>query len=99
MHTSLFVVILKYVVSLEEIDAHRPSHLNFLDHYYSQGIFIVSGRQVPTTGGIILAKCKTKQDLEQILKNDPFAINNLAEYTIYEFIPTKHIAQFDDILN
>lgn len=86
---NLFIVILNYIAPLEKIDVLRAEHLEFLDNYYAEDIFITSGPQVPRKGGVILAKSKNKIILQEILSKDPFAINNLAAYEIIEFIPTK----------
>ena len=99
MKNNLFVVVLKYIVSLETIDAHRAAHLKFLDNYYSYGILLASGPQAPRVGGVIIAKCSSKETLEKILENDPFWINNLAEYQILEFTPAKHAPCLNAILN
>ncbi len=98
MKNNLFVVILKYIIPLETIDNYRQDHLYFLDHHYKSGIFIASGAQVPRIGGIIIAKCLSKQNLEEILHEDPFYINGFAEYQIYEFSPTKYCDSFKTIL-
>ena len=95
---SFFIVVLKYIVAIEQIDAYRLKHLEFLDHCYEQGILIASGPQVPRNGGILIAKSSSKEDLENILSQDPFAINKCAEYLIYEFIPTKYAKEFEAIL-
>ena len=47
-----------------------------------------SGRKVPRTGGIILSSINSKNELDAILKRDPFRINGIAEYDTTEFIPT-----------
>ncbi len=97
--TNLFVVILSYKVPLEKIDAFRSAHLDFLSNYYDKDVFITSGRQVPLTGGLIIAKCDSKDDLQKILAQDPFALNNLATYEIIEFSPTKWRNVLDPILS
>lgn len=84
-----FVVILRYLVEPEKIDAARPAHLIFLDEYYQKGNFIASGKQNPKTGGVIIARATDREILENILKYDPFYIEKLAEYSIYEFHPNK----------
>ena len=94
----MFVVILKYVAPLEKIDAYREEHLCFLDRYYKCGIFIASGPQIPRTGGIIIARCSSKQILEKILHEDPFYIHGFAEHQIYEFTPTKHSVSFKPVV-
>lgn len=81
----MFVVDLKYIAPLEKIDAAMKEHMVFLKKYYKSNNFIASGRKVPRTGGIILVLAKTLDEAESIIKEDPFVINKLAQYTITEF--------------
>ena len=60
-----------------------------LREQYEFGNFLASGRKVPRTGGIILSKVENKSELEKIIEKDPFKINNLADYKLTEFIPSK----------
>lgn len=95
---NIFVVILRYLVDIAEIDTNRPNHLKFLDAQYEKGNFIVSGRQVPRTGGIIIARMESREALENVLKEDPYAIHHLAEYQIFEFAPGHYASEFKAIL-
>jgi uncharacterized protein YciI len=93
----VFVVILDYIVPIEKIDQARPNHLKFLDYYYDKGLLLCSGRQNPVKGGVIIAKCESKKELENIMNLDPFMIQKLAIYKIYEFTPTKYIPELEDV--
>ena len=95
---NLFIVVLTYKVSLDKIDAFKSVHIDFLEIYYAKNVFIASGPQVPRNGGIIIAQCGSKDDLQKILNQDPFAINNLANYEIIEFSPTKFSKLFNNLL-
>jgi len=81
----MFVIELSYKVDLEEIDAHMAAHVRFLKKYYASGNFLVSGRKIPRDGGIILAVAKRRQDIEAIIKEDPFYEQRLADFRIIEF--------------
>lgn len=96
---SLFVVVLRYVVPRERIDEARAVHLDFLDKYYAENIFLASGRQIPMTGGIILARAPSRNYLWEVLKQDPFYTEHLAEYQIFEFEPNKNAAALDLLMN
>ena len=63
-------------------------HVNFLKKYYKAGNFLVSGRKIPRTGGIIVANANDKKELETIIKEDPFYKNKLAKFEIVEFNPS-----------
>lgn len=95
---SLFVVVLRYVVSRERIDDARAIHLDFLDKYYKEGLFLASGRQIPMTGGVILARAPTREYLWEVLKQDPFYTDALAEYQIFEFEPNKNAPALDMLM-
>lgn len=84
----MFIIQLKYVVPIEKVDEVRNAHLDFLEKYYGKSIFLASGPKVPRTGGIILADGVSKEDLEIIIKEDPFWKNKIAEYEIIEFTPS-----------
>lgn len=81
----MFIVDMNYVVPLEELDAHMSEHVKYLYKYYKQDKFVASGRKVPRTGGIILALCDSREELDEILSEDPFFEHKLAEFTITEF--------------
>jgi len=81
----MFVIELIYKAELSEIDAHMKAHMTYLKKYYAAGHFLVSGRKIPRDGGIILAVCKDKQQLEAIVKEDPFCKHGLADFRIIEF--------------
>ena len=81
----MFVIELIYKVDLTEIDANMSAHVAFLNKYYASGNFLISGRKIPRDGGIILAAGKTRQQIEAIVKEDPFVARGLADFRIVEF--------------
>ena len=81
----MFVIELVYKADLGEIDAHMTAHVRFLKKYYASGHFLVSGRKIPRDGGIILAVGKSRQEIEAIVKEDPFHAHGLADFRIIEF--------------
>jgi len=81
----MFVIELTYKSGLDEIDAHMAAHVKFLKKYYGSGNFLVSGRKIPREGGIILAVGKSRNEIETIIKEDPFYEHGLAEFRIIEF--------------
>src|SRR5918996_6039217 len=51
----------------------------------SRGIFLVSGRKIPRDGGIILAVGGNREQMEAIIREDPFVVGGLADFRIIEF--------------
>jgi uncharacterized protein YciI len=85
----MFIIDLHYVVPLEQLDAHMADHVKFLNKYYKQNVFVASGRKVPRTGGIILAQAKSQEAVDEIIREDPFYIHKLAEFTVTEFLTSQ----------
>lgn len=85
----MFVVSLTYKKPIEEVEPHLAAHICYLDECYAKGVFIASGRKVPRTGGVILAKAESRAALEAILQQDPFYFEDVAEFEVIEFVPTK----------
>ncbi|KMT65867.1 YciI family protein [Catenovulum maritimum] len=94
----MFIISLTYKQSNAEVDKYIDSHRIFLTKFYAAGVFIMSGRKQPRTGGIILAKAQNLASLEQIIQQDPFYIHQLADYEITEFLPSKSISELSHLL-
>jgi uncharacterized protein YciI len=82
---SMFVIELTYRASLAEIDASMAAHVMFLKKFYAAGNFLISGRKIPRDGGIIVAVGKSRQQIEVIIRQDPFHERGLADFRIIEF--------------
>lgn len=94
----MFIINLNYIVPLEQLDAHMADHVKFLRHYYKKNVFVASGRKVPRTGGIILALAKSKEEIEEIITEDPFHIHKLAEFSITEFLTSQYHPELKKLL-
>jgi uncharacterized protein YciI len=81
----MFIIELIYKADLTAIDAHMRAHVSFLRKYYASGNFLVSGRKIPRDGGIIVAVGKSRQEIEAIVRQDPFCKEGLADVRIIEF--------------
>ncbi|UKT64527.1 YciI family protein [Pedobacter mucosus] len=95
----MFVVDLKYVVPLDELDKYMADHVKYLKKYYKKNIFVASGRKVPRTGGIILALAESEAALKIILMEDPFYKHRLADFTITEFLTSQHHPDLKNLLS
>lgn len=91
---SLFVVELLYTKPLAEIDAVMPAHMKFLKKYYASGHFLVSGRKIPRDGGVILATAQSQEEIEAIVREDPFVSRGLSDFRVIRFRPSQRA---DDI--
>jgi uncharacterized protein YciI len=90
----MFVVSLSYKKPIVEVEKHIPEHAIFLDKFYALNKIIFSGRKNPRTGGVILVHNCTREELDDIIKQDPFYKHQIADYDITEVIPTKYVEGF-----
>jgi len=74
-----------YLKPIEEVDKFLPAHRAFLKNLYDQGITICSGPQVPRTGGFILLNAASKEEAWKFMKDDPYIVEGVAEYSLIEF--------------
>lgn len=95
----MYIISLTYKVPLENIDQHLTNHVAYLNAQYEQGHFLMSGKKIPRNGGVILAKAKSKEEVMQIVAKDPFYINQLADYEVLEFAPSKSTKELEYLLD
>jgi uncharacterized protein YciI len=95
----MFIILLNYKESLAEIEKQLEAHRAFLDNGYKKNYFISSGPKNPRTGGVILSQLTNRDQLNDIINQDPFHIHDLAEYQIIEFTPVKYHPDFQNFIN
>lgn len=84
----MFIAILTYKKPLSEVDRFLAAHREYLAKHYAAGDFIASGPQTPRVGGVIMIKAENRITVDAIIAQDPFNINDVADYQIVEFTPT-----------
>lgn len=85
----MFIIELTYIKPLSDVERFLPDHIAYLDQNYKSGHFIISGRKNPRTGGVIIAKAKSIEEINRIYHTDSFYINNIAQFNVIEVIPSK----------
>ena len=88
----MFVIELVYKAPLAQIDRAMPAHVRFLKKHYASGHFVVSGRKIPRDGGIILAVGESREQIEAIMRDDPFCARGLADVRVIEFRVSQRAA-------
>jgi uncharacterized protein YciI len=81
----VFVLLLTYTKPLPEVDAHMREHMAWLEEHYQAGRFVVSGRQIPRTGGVILARGDDRAEIEALAASDPFVRGGVATCEVIQF--------------
>ena len=94
----MFIIDIHYTAPLDEVDQYIDGHVAYLKKYSENNTFIISGRKVPRTGGIILAVGKSREEIEEIMQEDPFCTHGLAEVTVTEFLTSQTHPEFKKLL-
>jgi uncharacterized protein YciI len=84
-----FVIEITYTAPLEKIDETLPEHRLFLQTGYEKGWLLMSGPQNPRSGGIVIARAPSLDEIQAFFKNDPYQIKGQATYRFTEFHPVK----------
>lgn len=85
-----FIVEITYRIPVEQLGETVGEHRKFLQTGYDRGLLLCSGPQVPRTGGMVVARAGSVDDLRAFFKGDPYAIKGLATYRFVEFEPVKY---------
>ncbi len=82
--STIYVVVLTYIKPLEEVDRAIPAHIEWLKRLCRRPL---SRLRPPysRTGGVILAKCDSRETLQARLSQDPFQQLGLARTEIIPF--------------
>ncbi|TCP25598.1 uncharacterized protein YciI [Scopulibacillus darangshiensis] len=95
----MFIVLLKYIKPLSAVDEFIQEHTEFLDKHYKRKEIVFSGRREPRTGGIMLVNLNDADAVKEMIAEDPFYKNDIAEYDIIKFTPTKYDEAFSSFIN
>lgn len=83
----LFVVTIEYVRPIEEIEKSTEDHRAYLRKLKAAGKLVASGPFVPRTGGMLLLQAESREQLDFILRGDPFNLRALAAYDVKQWNP------------
>lgn len=96
---NLFVILVSYTQDIGVIDEILPAHREYLKKGYESGKLLASGPQNPRVGGIIIGCFVDKGEAKAFIKDDPFFLNNSANYEVLEFNPILHHQSLKGFLN
>lgn len=80
----MFLISIEYKVSFDKIEPYLDGHISFVRKFVDAGIFVLTAKKIPRTGGVILAKAESREELMKILSEDPFMAFDLAKSDISE---------------
>jgi uncharacterized protein YciI len=94
----VFVLLLTYTRPLADVDALMREHVAWLDEHYAAGRFLVSGRRMPRTGGVIVARGDDRAEMEAIAATDPFVRGGVATCEVIRFRASQRAPELEPLL-
>lgn len=78
----LFIITLTYRRPAEELDAQLEAHRGWLVANTRAGRIAVAGPLEPRTGGLIVAHCADRDELDRMIAQDAFVIHGLVDVDV-----------------
>ena len=90
----MFLIKITYTKPFDMVEKYVAAHREYLEEGYQNNYFVVSGPLNPRTGGIIISQLNNREQLETFFKQDPYVLNDVADYEFIEFNPVKFHRDF-----
>jgi uncharacterized protein YciI len=87
----VYLMISTYRAPLEQVDEARTAHLAFVDELQRAGVLVSAGRQDPPVGGILLLDVESEAWAHELLADDPYVRQGLADYAATGWLPTRGV--------
>jgi uncharacterized protein YciI len=85
----MFVAISEYLLDADEVDRLRPDHKAWLAEASDAGRLLVSGRQNPPSGGVLVFHAEDREEADAFIATDPYVVGGAARYELTEFTPRQ----------
>ena len=83
-----YVAVSEYLVAPEVVLDHLVEHRAWIKVAYDAGTLLVSGRQEPPDGGVLVFRAESRQAAQAFAESDPFALAGVSRYRVIGFTPT-----------
>ncbi|HWH15574.1 MAG TPA: YciI family protein [Miltoncostaeaceae bacterium] len=94
----MFVLLATYTKPAEEVDRLLEEHKAWIGRHTQAGRILLTARQVPLTGGLIIATGGSTDEMWEMIREDPFYTSGAAEYDVREFTPVRAAAGVEGLL-
>ncbi|MDP4290092.1 MAG: YciI family protein [Bacteroidota bacterium] len=93
----MFIKLLSYKANLTQVDQNLPAHNQYLQKNYEKGGFICSGPRIPGTGRVILCRAQNEKVVLEIIKEDTFIADGVADYELVQFSTADFAKELADL--
>lgn len=94
----MFIIQLKFSTNKANASQFMNGHNAWLKDGFAKGTFLLAGTIQPKLGGAILAHNATLDQIQAIVKEDPFVTEGVVTAEIIEITPSKTVPQLEFLL-
>lgn len=80
-----FAVFLK-TLDADKVDAHRETHIAFLEALRAEGSVVANGRLADGSGGLVVYRGESEAQIRALVEKDPFVVSGARSYEIREWL-------------
>ncbi len=84
----IYIVALSYLRPPEYIQAHLDAHRRWLANHIQAGRILAAGPNADKSGGIVLASCTSRVELDAMMAEDPFVTQGMVAVSVQGFEPS-----------
>lgn len=81
----MFLLLGRYLKPVDEVEVHLDAHRAWVRAHAEAGHFIAAGREIPLQGGLLVAVGIDRATVDEIIAEDPYVTEGLAEYDVREY--------------
>ncbi|WP_226664737.1 YciI family protein [Microbulbifer aggregans] len=85
----MYVVLLKFSENKSKAPEFMDGHNQWIKRGFDDGVFLLVGSLQPGLGGSVIAHNVSATDLQKIVNEDPFVVENIVNAEILEIDPKK----------
>lgn len=85
----MHIVFLRFTERKSEAGKFMQGHKDWIQRGFDAGCFLLTGSLHPQTGGAILVDRISREELDQLVKQDPFVEQGIVTPEIVEFAPSR----------
>ena len=94
----MYLLLARYTRPIEEVDQMLDAHRAWITEHSDAGRILMTAREVPLIGGMILARADSDEEIWQMIREDPFYESGAAEYEVRQFTPVRAAPGLEGLL-
>jgi uncharacterized protein YciI len=92
----VFLLLARYTKPIEEVDRLLEGHKAWIGRNADR--ILLTAREQPLIGGLILARAQSAEEIWEMIGEDPFHVEGVAEYEVREYRPARAAPGLEGLL-